>query len=225
MRSWDHTGFGFDQSVHLPAGDRKGIERLVQYMVRCPFSLSRILKVTDEGTVVYKSEKQQCRPFPDLKSPSLKQGTSRNFQILPVLDFLAEFTQHIPAKGLHLVRYYGWYSNKARGMRKKAVAPDAPATVEEDTEAKKACRQRWAMLIQRIYEVDPMECPQCSAQMKVVSFIDPPQEDVIQKILKHCGLWEEPPERAPPDLDGFTEDPDEVLEIEYVDIDTFLAEF
>lgn len=46
MRSWDHTGFGFDQSVHLPAGDRKGIERLVQYMVRCPFSLARLIKVT-----------------------------------------------------------------------------------------------------------------------------------------------------------------------------------
>jgi hypothetical protein len=39
MHSWDHTGFGFDQSVYLPAGDHKGIERLVQYMVRCPFSL------------------------------------------------------------------------------------------------------------------------------------------------------------------------------------------
>jgi hypothetical protein len=225
MRSWDHTGFGFDQSVHLPAGDRKGIERLIQYMVRCPFSLSRILKVTDEGTVVYKSEKQQCRPFPDVKSPSLKQGTSRNFQILPVLDFLAEFTQHIPAKGSHLIRYYGWYSNKARGMRKKAVASDEPAPAEGDTEFRKACRQRWAMLIQRIYEVDPMACPQCSTQMKVVAFIDPPQEEIIQKILKHCGLWEEPPERAPPGLDGFTQDPDEAVEVEYVDIDTFLAEF
>ncbi len=29
--------------------------------------------------------------------------------------YLAEFTQHIPPKGSHLVRYYGWYSNKARG--------------------------------------------------------------------------------------------------------------
>ncbi len=225
MRSWDHTDFGFDQSVHLAAGDRKGIERLVQYMVRCPFSLARLIKVTDEGTVLYKSEKQECRPFPDVKSPSLRQGTKRNFQILPVLDFLAEFTQHIPPKGSHLIRYSGWYSNKARGMRKKAAQPDEPAAIEEDSEYQKACRQRWAMLIQRIYEVDPLACPQCSAQMKVVDFIDPPQEEVIQKILKHCGLWQEPPERAPPDLDGFTEDPDEVLEIEYVDIDTFLAEF
>lgn len=48
---------------------------------------------------------------------------------------------------------------------------------------------------------------------------------MIEKIRRHCGLWQEPPERAPPALDGFTEDPDEVVECEYVDIDTFLAEF
>ena len=43
MRSWDGhrraamvDGFSVDQSVLLSAGDRLGIERLVQYMVRCP---------------------------------------------------------------------------------------------------------------------------------------------------------------------------------------------
>jgi len=30
-------------------------------------------------------------------------------------------SSHVPAKGAHLVRYYGWYSNKARGMRRKAL--------------------------------------------------------------------------------------------------------
>jgi hypothetical protein len=41
IRSWPHRGFSVDQSVTLPAGDRAGIERLVGYMTRCPFSLSR----------------------------------------------------------------------------------------------------------------------------------------------------------------------------------------
>jgi len=40
------------QSVYLPAGDRAGVERLVQYMTRCPFSLSRLVKVTKTGEVV-----------------------------------------------------------------------------------------------------------------------------------------------------------------------------
>ena len=36
MRSWEHSGFSVDQSVRLPAGDQAGIDRLTQYMTRCP---------------------------------------------------------------------------------------------------------------------------------------------------------------------------------------------
>jgi hypothetical protein len=32
-------------------------------------------------------------------------------------------------KGSHLIRYYGWYSNKARGMRRKAAEAAAAAAV------------------------------------------------------------------------------------------------
>ncbi len=59
--------------------------------------------------------------------------------------------------------------------------------------------------------------------MKVVAFIEPPQEAVIEKILRHCGLWQEPT-RAPPARTGFTEDPEAVPETVCVPIDTFLAE-
>ena len=45
------------------------------------------------------------------------------------------------------------------------------------------------MLIQRVYEVDPLSCPECGAPMAVVAFIEPPQRDVIEKILHHRGLW------------------------------------
>ncbi len=34
--------------------------------------------------------------------------------------------------------------------------------------------------------------------MKVIAFIESRQEDVIRKILQHCGLWHDPPARAPP---------------------------
>jgi ribosomal protein S27E len=96
MRSWDGhrraamvDGFSVDQSVLLSAGDRSGIERLVQYMVRCPFSLSRLVKVTDTGQVVYKAEKDACQVFPDPQADNLEAGAKRNFQILSPLDFLA----------------------------------------------------------------------------------------------------------------------------------------
>ena len=89
MRSWEHSGFSVDQSVFLPAGDQAGIERLIQYMTRCPFSLSRLVKVSDTGQVVYQAEKQACRAFPDPKGNGTQAGMKRNFQILPPLDFLA----------------------------------------------------------------------------------------------------------------------------------------
>ena len=89
MRSWEHSGFSVDQSVLLPAGDQAGIERLVQYMTRCPFSLSRLVKVSDTGQIVYQAEKQACRAFPDPKGDGTQAGVPRNFQILPPLDFLA----------------------------------------------------------------------------------------------------------------------------------------
>ena len=178
MRSWEHSGFSVDQSVFLPAGDQAGIERLIQYMTRCPFSLSRLVKVSDTGQVVYQAEKQACRVFPDPKGNGTQAGVKRNFQILPPLDFLAEFTQHIPAKGSHLIRYYGWYSNKSRGMRKKAeveASAEQPSSEGENSApavAATRCSQTWAMLIKRVYEVDPFSCPQCGGPMKVVVFIE-----------------------------------------------------
>ena len=136
---------------------------------------------------------------------------TRNFQILPVLDFLADFTQHISDKGSHLTRYYGWYSNKSRGVRKKAEIAASATAGESSSENDVPPRSNstWAMLIKRIYEVDPLICPQCGGQMKVVAFIKPPQSEVIEKILRHCGLWNPSAPRAPPEPQDFVLDLDD----------------
>jgi len=63
------------------------------------------------------------------------------------------------------------------------------------THSRAEARRRWAALIKRVYEVDPLRCPKCGGQMRVIAFIERRQRDVIRKILEHCGLWEEP--RAP----------------------------
>ena len=59
-------------------------------------------------------------------------GPRRNFQVFSSLDFLAEVTQHIPEKGEHLVRYYGWYSHRQRGIRAKSRKADDPDTHREN---------------------------------------------------------------------------------------------
>ena len=77
------------------------------------------------------------------------------------LDFRAEVTQHIPDPGMQMVRYYGWYSNKMRGQRAKRAESAKPDTAtididDEDTDYRKLCRMRWASLVKRVWEVDPL---------------------------------------------------------------------
>ncbi len=249
MRGWPHSGFGAHASAPLAADDRAGIERLTQYITRCPLSLSRLIRVTPTGQVIYRAEKAACRAFPDPHGAGLAAGTKRNFQVLPAVEFLAEFTQHIPPKGAHLIRYYGWYSNKSRGMRRKAegarraalAGPVSSGLAAEPTAARGRCDQTWAMLIKRVYEVDPLACPQCGGMMKVIAFIEPPQGTVIEKILRHCGLWRESLPRPPPADEEVVYVPDEDFpplpsdrrtpfseqpgELTFVDMDTFWATF
>ena len=208
IRSWRHSGFSVDRSVCLRAGDTEGITRLAQYLARCPFSLARVVRISSSGQVLYRAEKQRALPFPEPASADLFGGVARNFQVFQPLDFLAELTQHIPNPGEHLVRYYGHYSNKARGLRAKQSAaepgdPDAQPHADDQDHPSVATparldRRRWAMLIQRIYQADPLRCPKCGATMKIISFIEAQQGDVIRKILEHCGLWPDPASRGPP---------------------------
>lgn len=45
--------------------------------------------------------------------------TSGVDETFTALDWLARLVAHIPGKGEQMVRYYGYYSNKSRGIRKK----------------------------------------------------------------------------------------------------------
>ena len=81
-----------------------------------------------------------------------------------------------------------YYSKKSKGMRKKAETDDAIPSIAPGEPTSKQFRRRWAMLIQKIYEVDPLCCPNCQNQMRIVSILEavPP----VKKILEHLDLWE-----------------------------------
>lgn len=206
MRGWRHSGFSVDNSVRLEAGDHTGMQRLVEYIARCPFSLARMVKLTKDGKILYRAAHPRCLPFPLSGDTTLMAGIPRNFEVYDPLDFLAEVTQHIPNRGEHQIRYYGFYSNKSRGMREKKTMTAAPALgmPENDTSYRRKCRMTWAALIKCVYEVDPLKCPKCGGEMKIVGFIE--EAAVIEKILRHtstklsagCNLWKESPPRAPP---------------------------
>ena len=89
-------------------------------------------------------------------------GKKRNFEVLDAIEFLHRVCLHIPEPYEALIRYYGYYSNAARGKRKKlGLEPDLldgkVVEVEfiDDAPSKKTCRKSWAQLIYKVYEVDP----------------------------------------------------------------------
>ena len=145
----------------------------------------------DTKTVLYRSK--------------MNPVSKKNFAVFPVLDWIATLTAHIPNKGEQLVRYYGYYSNVSRGKRKKEKPEEErevswkPEVIEVAAPpVSKELKKRWSYFIRKVYEADPLTCPKCQGEMRIISFIDQPE--VIKKILQHLGLCEEshaPPRRDP----------------------------
>ena len=105
----------------------------------------------------------------------------------------------IPAPRQHLVRYYGWYANRARGARGEVPRPAVP----DDTSAEAQARRRsWARLLRKIFEVNPLLCPQCGVPMRPVAVIRAAK--VVDRILSHLWKvggndpWEGTAQRRPP---------------------------
>jgi len=95
---------------------------------------------------------------------------------------------HVPNKGEQMVRYYGYYSNVARGKRKINGADDKIPCILKPELTDHEFRRNWARLIRKIYEVDPLVCPKFSGNMRVIVFTE--YLNVIKKILVHLGLWD-----------------------------------
>ncbi len=195
LLSWRRSGFSVHNRVYVPAGDGQGLEALVRYMMRSPVSLCRLRFTPGSHEVVYahKGGHDELEPT---------EGEN-----IDAMEFVARVLVQIPDPRRHLVRYYGAYSNAARGKRRKAEATAEPsassgeAPVGETTAERAdraALRRRWADLIRRVYEVDPLVCPRCGGEMKVVGFITEPA--AIKRILDHLrtrGKVSRPPPHAP----------------------------
>jgi Zn finger protein HypA/HybF involved in hydrogenase expression len=170
IMSWRHSGFNVDSHVYIDANNTKGLEGLVQYIVRAPLSQGKILAAKDK--VVYRSK----------INPRIKS----NFRIYDPLDWIAAVTSHIPDKGQQMVRYYGYYSNVKRGRhRKNGITPEY-LNIKEPILSSKEYRRRWQDLIKKVYETDPLICPKCGGKMNIISFVK--EKLIIDRILTHKGL-------------------------------------
>ncbi len=183
LLSWKHTGFGGFIGHEIPAKDGAGRESVARYLVHPPIVVGRILTEEKSEQVVYKGDKVHPRH-------------KANFRIFDPLEFIAEVVSHIPNVHEKTAIWYGFYSNKSRGIRKaKEVEASKPGPegaagsgAEEGSpaEADRApaeVRKNWARLIRRVFEVDPLICVRCGSEMKVIALIDRPS--VIKRILGH----------------------------------------
>jgi len=187
MESWEHSGFNIDASVGIGADDATGRENLARYLIRAPFSGEKITYNAAESMVIYETKRGT--------------GANGNYETFDPLDFLAAVTSHIPNRSEHLVRYYSHYSSVQRsrrrrqGLEKQPLGP-IPIALSDDTASAKTARGNWARFIKKVFEIDPLLCPDCGGVMKIISFID--NQKVIRAILLHLALWDVPRPRPPP---------------------------
>ena len=166
--SQEHSGF----SVWLgePFDDPDSERFVARYVERGPLSLEK-LSVTD-----------------DIVAYATKDGLTHEFD---ALEFLALLTSHIPNTYESLTRYYGFYSCRARGERlKRLKCSEKTKPIPEQASPPSST---WAACIKRIYEINPLECPKCKGEMRIVAFVHDPIE--IKNIMLSLGL---PNFRAPP---------------------------
>jgi len=174
-----HSGFNVFCGPKIRPGDENAMENLARYIVLASFSQERMTSIPEESKVIYRSKDDK---------------KEKDFD---ALEWIAAMCSHVPNKGEQMVRYYGFYSNVSRGKRKNQDQDDLIPSILEPDGSSSEYRKNWARLIQKIYEVDPLTCPKCSGKMKVISMIE--DENVIKKILKHLGLWNQkarPPPKA-----------------------------
>jgi Zn finger protein HypA/HybF involved in hydrogenase expression len=182
LRGWVHSGFNVHRSRRVQPDEREDLERLAQYIIRNPFSVEK-MQVNQAGdSIIYHS--------------AMNPKIQRNFEVFTPCDFIAAITQHIPDKSFQLVRYYGWYSNKMRGQRDKRAAEEVQAAGNavaiidiSEHKPRRIPSAKWRELIKKVWEADPLLCPKCQKEMRIVSLID--ERAVIERILRHLGLWEQ----------------------------------
>lgn len=83
-----------------------------------------------------------------------------------------------------------------RGRRDKRAAEEAEAagravqTIDvSEHKPRRIPSAKWRELIKKVWEADPLLCPKCGKEMRIVALID--DREVIERILRHLGLWQQ----------------------------------
>jgi len=178
IAGWRHSGF----SVHskVKAETKQEAEKVGKYMIRPLLSLERLSFEEKEGKVCYQYGKE-----------------AEEVERMDYPEFIARVTSHIPDKGQVTVRYFGLYANAHRGkVRKSEEARPELFIIEQ--ECPRIPRRGWAEMIRKVFEVDPLLCPRCGGQMRIIAFIS--NYAVVDRIINHLKLTFAADKPPPPHL-------------------------
>jgi hypothetical protein len=164
-----------------------------------PFALERLARIHDAEALVYRLPK----PLPD----------GRTELVLAPLEPLERRAALIPPPRVHRHRVHGVLAPNSP-WRAEVTAPaaqasqcvagqpaDSPSTVPPSDEpstadsGRRSARHLWARLLARIYEVFPLLCMHCGAEMRFVAFIT--ETAPLTRILQHIGEPARPPPLSP----------------------------
>ncbi|WXG54263.1 MAG: transposase [Candidatus Sedimenticola sp. (ex Thyasira tokunagai)] len=202
MQTWQNGGgFSLNAEVRIDGADRQGLERLFRYCARPIFAGERLCWQEQDEMLIY-----------HLRKP---QHDGQTLLRLTPAEFLDRIATLIPPPRRHRHRYHGVLAPNAP-LREQVtnragqpvtdesvVSGDKPkAGVDEEQAAGCLFASIWAMLLARIYEINPLVCPRCGGEMRIIAFIT--ELEPIRRILRHIGEPDSAPEispaRGPPDF-------------------------
>lgn len=146
----------------LVAHSRVSVRRLAEYIARYAshpaIAESRITAYDPTaGTVSYYYDPHEDEHVDD---PEARRG--RTSVIEPVVTFMEKLVVHIPDRGFHTIRYYGFYANRSR------LAPASLRRLYSPAEIKaKRSRLLWRLNLLHSYRYDPLLCA-CGHLMRLV---------------------------------------------------------
>ena len=171
LLSWKNSGFGVHNHTTVYPHDTEGLHKLAWYLMRAPVNLSRLCCHPESELILYESKSDH---------------DAHNHELMDPLEFLARVLIHVPEPNKHLVRFYGAYANRSR---LDTFAPSVSTEQEGEQDEgepprKRALNKRWAELVYRIYEVNPLELPfqptlhVCLKPTKTVPLFNPDAPDL-----------------------------------------------
>jgi hypothetical protein len=165
-RSAESGYFNLHAGVRIGARDRTGVERLLRYMLRPPFSLRNLTKRSD-GRLELRFER------------AWRDGT-RGVVLTP-FEFLERLAALVPKPREKRIQYHGILAPAAR-MRSRVVPKpeeerERRALGSRRSRSRKAKNMRrsrpkipWADLLRRTFGVDSLRC-RCGARLRVHAVI------------------------------------------------------